>query len=33
MEKHGWEMGGREENGVTWREGLDDGRKKRLAER
>ena len=21
MEKRGWEMGGREEDGVTWREG------------
>ena len=26
----GREIGGREEDGVTWREGLDDGRKKRL---
>ena len=30
MERRGWEIGGREEDGVTWREGLDDGRKKRL---
>lgn len=30
VERRGWEMGGREEDGVTWREGLDDGRKKRL---
>ena len=30
VERRGWEIGGREEVGVTWREGLDDGRKKRL---
>ena len=30
MERRGWEIGGREEVGVTWREWLDDGRKKRL---
>ena len=29
-ERRRWEIGGREEDGVTWREGLDDGRKKRL---
>ena len=30
VERRRWEIGGREEDGVTWREGLDDGRKKRL---